>query len=440
MLDFIKNNKLIVGAAALIVVMILAIVVVFILAKFSGQEVEKQDPFGDTDTERQQASSTDSDFLFGTSSERFVPDGAVGSPVPEFRAVTKIPVAGAAVYEREQGGSVVEYVRFTSRINGHVFDTPLATIGDEVNVSSKTILRIGNAKWSRNGSSTISRYFDEGGTQMFAYINYAVYGTSTGGVAPVEFEGRPLVETIQDVALSPQGNELFYLVTNGEGSVGYIENVITGARVQIWKSLLRNLSVSWETQNRILVYSNPSSYAEGAIWSLNPTTKSTSVLLANNIALAGKTNTSGTKILYSLEEEGNTIFSLRILDIGTGETTHLPLATLVEKCSWGPMSKYVYCAIPRVEMHGKFLEDWYMGLTGTDDVLWRLDTSTGVVKKLLDPVEVTEEQFDIVDIVVSPQEDYVLFKTRVNNVLWALKLPEKHTTSESETTEKAAGE
>ena len=432
MLDFIKKNKIVVGAAALVVVMILAIIVVFILARNSDTEVENQDPFGDTGTERQQASSTDSDFLFGTSSERFVPDGAVGSPVPEFRAVTKIPIAGAVVYEREQGGAVAEYIRFTSRINGHVFDTPLATMGDEVNVSSKTILRIGNAKWSRNGSSTISRYFDEGGTQMFAYINYAVYGTSTGGVPPVEFTGRPMVETIQDVALSPQGNELFYLVTNKEGSIGYIENVITGARVQIWKSLLRNLIVSWETQNRILVYSNPSSYAEGAVWSINPTTKSTSIVLANNIALAAKTNTSGTKILYSLEEEGNTIFSLRVLDLGTGEITHLPLATLVEKCSWGPVSKYVYCAIPREEIHGKFLEDWYMGLTSTDDVLWRLDTGTGVVKKLFDPVEATEEKFDIVDIVVSPQEEYILFKTRVNNVLWALKLPEKHTTPSTE--------
>jgi len=434
MLDFIKNNKLIVGAATLIVVMIVAIFVLFFLARRADPEVENQNPFGDTGAERPLPTGTDTDLFFGTTSERFIPDGATGTIVPEFRAVTKIPVIGAAVYERVEDGKMVEYIRFTSRTNGHVFDTPLTTLGEETNVSSKTILRIGSAKWSKNGSSTVSRYFDEGGTQMFAYISHGVYGTSTDTApTPIDFVGRPVVETMQDVALSPRGNELFYLVTNNEGSIGYLENVDTGARTQVWSSLLRNLSVSWETGNRILIYSNPSSYTEGAVWSLNPSTKTTSVLLANKIALAAKTNGSGTKLLYSLEETENTIFSLRILDVGTGNTSHLPLATIVEKCAWGPQgSKYVYCAIPRKEPHGKFLEDWYMGLVNSDDVLWRLDTETGVVKKLLDPVEVTEEEFDMVDLVVSPQEDYVLFRTRINSVLWALKLPERSTVAVTE--------
>jgi len=58
MLDFIKSNKLIAGAAALVVVMILAIIIVFILARNSGPEEEKQDPFGDTGSERQQSVSS----------------------------------------------------------------------------------------------------------------------------------------------------------------------------------------------------------------------------------------------------------------------------------------------------------------------------------------------------------------------------------------------
>lgn len=428
MLDFIKNNKLISGAVVLMVLMILAIIMILFLARGAAPEPEERNPFGNTDTERPLTTDSGNEFLFGTSSERFVPEGAVGTVVPDFRAVTNIPVIGATVYEQNENGKLVEYVRFTARTNGHVFDTPLATLGEEKNVSSKTILRIGDTKWSRNGSSTISRYFDEGGTQMFAYISHATYGTSTteGVRGPVEFEGRPVVETIQDVALSPQGDELFYLVTDGDGSKGYVENVVSGARTEVWSSLLRNLSVSWETPNRILIYSNPSSYADGAVWSLDPNTKTTSVLMGDHRGLAAKTNGSGSKILYSLEESENNIFSLRILTLGTGDTTTLPLATIIEKCAWGPAgSKYVYCAIPRQEPSATFLEDWYMGLVSSDDVLWRLDTETGVVKKLIDPMEVTNEKFDIVDILVSPQEDFVLFKTRVNSVLWALKLPEK---------------
>ena len=71
------------------------------------------------------------------------------------------------------------------------------------------------------------------------------------------------------------------------------------------------------------------------------------------------------------------------------------------------------------------MEDWYMGLKNTDDTLWRIDANTGTVKKLFDPFEETEEKFDIENIVISPEENYMLFKTRVNNILWSLKLPEK---------------
>lgn len=433
MLDFIKNNKVVFGAVSVMALIILIIVILLITG--GGSSVSTTDPqtFPDTNAgvgvNRTFSSSSEEVFLFGTSSERFVPEGTAGVEVPDFRAVTKTPVLGAAMFERVENNIKTEYIRYTSRINGHVFDIPLATIGEEIAVSNKTILRIGNAKWSANGSSTFSRYFNEEGFQMFGYLNYVALGTSSeSALAPYEFVGRPVVENIQDIAFSPNGTEYFYLVNTKDGTVGYLENVASGAKKQIWTSTLHNLTISWHAQNKILVYSNPSSLGEGVVWIINPTTNKVSVLLANVFALAAQTNPAGTKLLYSLQESQNSIFSLRVLDLETGKTTHLPIATMAEKCAWGPAtSKYVYCAVPRKEMSGGMLEEWYMGLRGSDDVLWRIDTVNGVVKRLIDPLEETEEQFDIVDIKVSPQEDFVLFKTRVNNVLWALKLPEKLT-------------
>lgn len=430
MLDFIKNNKIIVGAVTAMVLMIIVIILLFVSSGNSTSESDGVETFPTNEAERYFATSSEEVFLFGTSSERFVPDGTEGAVVPNFRAVTRIPVAGATIYEKRSSSSTAEYIRFTSRINGHIIDTPLATLGEESTVSNKTILRIGNSIWSSNGSTTLSRYFEIGGTQIYSYLSFTTLGTTTeeGLPAPYVFDGRPMTETIQDAALSPSGDEFFYLVSTSEGTTGYLENVKSGARKLVWSSLLRSLSVSWTSQNTILIYSNPSSSAEGAVWIVNPHLNATAVVLAKNLALAAKSNPEGTKILYSLQETKNSIFSLRILDVTTGKSTHLPVATMVEKCAWGPgSSKYIYCALPRSEMSGSMLEDWYMGVLNTDDVLWRIDTATGVIKRLLDPFEETKERFDIVNIVVSPQEEFVVFKTRVNSTLWSLRLPEKVT-------------
>ncbi len=238
---------------------------------------------------------------------------------------------------------------------------------------------------------------------------------------------------ITDSAISPSGDRLFYLVNEDGNSHGFVENVNSGAKIKLWSSVLNNISVSWLTENMIVLYTKPSSIAEGAVWTLNPKTGETSVILANHFALAAKTNNSGNRLLYSIQESQNSIFSLRVLNMKTAKVNTMRLSTLVEKCTWGPEnSKYIYCAVPRDEISGNFLEEWYMGKTNSDDVLYRLDTEINIFKELLDPNEETGELFDIVDLVVSPDEDYLVFKTRVNNILWSLKLPEKIEIGEEE--------
>jgi len=48
----------------------------------------------------------------------------------------------------------------------------------------------------------------------------------------------------------------------------------------------------------------------------------------------------------------------------------------------------------------------------------------GTAQQVLNPVELTKDTFDIVDLVVSPNEDFLIFRTRQNSILWATRIPE----------------
>lgn len=425
--DFFKNNKLIAGVALAIIILLCIIAVVLLsLIKNKTTPGEEGVSFGNTDAERV---LSDEELLFGTSSEQWVAAGGSGAAVPNFRALTKTPAIGATIYILSSGE---EYVRFTSRTNGNVFDLPLATIGAETKTTNETIIRIGIADWSRNGETTFTQYLDKTGekieTYLRSFLQNATAEASVSSNASSTPKGRHLDENIVSASLSPKGDRIFYIVKNENGSVAYIENVASGKRSQVWSSILNNLTSSWEAPDLVLIYPNPTSAADGVLWTLQPSTGKVQVTLKRGLALSAKSNSAGDKILYSTQEVKTGATSLQVLNLKTGEIKKLGLASITEKCVWGPSaSKYVYCAIPREVQADKYLENWYMGVTSSDDLLWRLDIEIGTTKMLLDPQKETGVSFDILDLLVSPYEEYLVFRTKVTSGLWSLKLTENET-------------
>ncbi len=423
MINFIKNNKFI-SVSALIVLILIAVILFFFFAGGNKQNNDtKKEPFANTDTNREFPENIKNSFMFGTSSERFVPSNTDNTPSPDFRAITKDAVAGASAIKYTDNGSVKEKVRYTKLKDGHVFETPLSVVSDEELISNESILNIGNNTWSKNGSTTLLQYFGEYNEKISSYVETFVSGTSSS----VQLSNAHHIEgNIISSAISPKGTSIFYIVKTDNGSLGYVESIKSGEKTLVWTSLLTSLNSSWDTQNKILIYTKPSSIAKGVVWTLNPQTGKSKVVLSKKYALSPKINSFGDRILFSSEESKNGIFTLKVLNTETSEVRTLPMSTIAEKCSWGTgSSEYVYCAVPKENMSGTFMEDWYMGLTNTDDIIWRIGINTGTAKKLFDPFEETEEKFDIENIVISPEENYMLFKTRVNNILWSLKLPEK---------------
>ena len=320
------------------------------------------------------------------------------------------------------------------RSSGHIFDTNLAFIEEPLLRSGETMLLIVRVFWSPDGNTTLLQRLDSTGTKAYSYLGtFFTRGTSTdeqtqSAQGDLVFAGKHIeYDDVVSATISSDARSIFYIVKTDTGSVGYLESAPLGTRTQVWSSPLTNLTAVWGGRDSVLVYTNPSSVAQGFVWLLDVRKGTSKLVLKDEYALSARLDKTGTKILYSLEETSGGLTSLRILDIASGNVTLVPsgTASIVEKCVWDSVrSSIVYCAVPRNLGVKDYLENWQYGLLGSDDVLWQINTSTGEVRLVLDPVEVTTDSFDIVDISVSPFGNFLVFKTKQDDLLWSAQIPQ----------------
>lgn len=420
-----RNIKVLLGIGIALALILIVLAVLLFMGSGSNQQrgADSGDLFGDTSGTRTLATSTRNPFGELSTWTR-AHAGEVGAKAPEFRAISNRPAIALVALEATIQGVPEEVVRFVDHTNGHILETPLATLAKPDILSPKTVLRIGEAQWSATGSSTLLQYLDDTSAVVYSFLGTLRTDSNAASDTADMLHGRLLPNNILTAALSPDGRSVFYITSTDSGSAGYIESVEAGVSRKVWVSPLRDLTASWNTLNEILVYNNPSAIAMGVVWSINPRTEHTSRILGPDYALAALDDHEGNYVLYSLLESRADIASLRVENKETGAILHMPMATIIEKCVWGPSpSTYVYCAVPRNFDTKNYLEQWYQGTLSSDDTLWRFDAATGNSTFLLDPSKETKTVFDITNLVVSPQEDYLLFRERKTDLIWSLALP-----------------
>lgn len=412
-----RNKNFILGIGFILIITLIAIVSVFLYTPKDQVMVDNGDPFGDTTALRRGTTTTDAG-VFGDVTELLgTSGGATAQPAPQLRLLSEVPVSGAGVYSSVVGSSSVEYVRYVEKTTGNIRETPLATVVASSLLSQKTLLRVAHAFWSPNGRSLAILRFNETSDVIFGYL-----GLLTASTSQAMLEGRPLPNDIISTAFSPNSSAVAYLLAKGDGTTLFVEQTQTGTRKELWSSPLKNLTIRWDSTN-IMVYTNPTSHTVGVVWLIDPVSGKATKILGGENALAAKGRADGSKILYSLFEQAG-VPSLRVRDLTTSNVTYMPMATVVEKCAWGPVgTSYVYCAIPRAPLGKGFVDGMYQGIVATDDVLWRFNVDTGEASQLIDLFDTLKVRLDVEYPMVSNDGQYLIFKTRKNDYLWALQLP-----------------
>jgi len=428
-----RNNNIIFAAIGILLAIILLFILVFTLGGESKDVVKDTSDFPDTGGNSEFPTGGRAGLTSGTENTGDVkPETDNQSTSSPLRLITKEPVSGAIALDKRNGIRTGPYVRYVERATGNIRETPLDHIEEPTTLSTKTILRVSEALFAENGSTTVLRYLNEAGDTIFSYLGTltttAVTSDSSADPATskTELRGRPLPNNIISLAFSQDGGSLFYLQRTDKGATGFLESIATGERSELWSSPFKNLTASWGGAT-IAVQLNPTPEAVGTVWLIDRASKRVTTPLTPQYGLAALISPRGTHLLYSFNETQGGTPLLRSLALKTNEVQYLSMATLVEKCAWSEDERYLYCALPRTQysVRADFVERWNQGLEASDDALWRFDVTTGTAKELIDPHEVTKSSFDIVSLSVTPREEYLVFRTRYGNKLWGFELPEE---------------
>lgn len=424
-----RNKLFILIAGAIVLIVVVVLLVVFLFSGNTTTTPVDDVLFGDTSEERPFDFDTDPYNPSGTSSAPVLH----GDALPALRLLTTEPVAAVTTGTRETTEGRLPFARYIERGTGHVFDADLTSTTPPERMTAVTVPRIQEAYWAATGSTTAFRYLDAEAREVLTYLgNLDLHnreGTVEDGAAPAVLSGAFLPRNIISLAFSPNGQSLFFIVPTESGSLGYVQNLSTGARSLVWDSPIRELQTTWSDPGQILVASRPGSDSRGFAWSVSPVNGRTQLVLSDVPGLTVLANTTGEKILYSALEQ--TLASLRVLDLANNKVTYLSLISLPEKCVWSTnVPDHLYCAIPfAIPKKNEFPEDWYQGKIHWRDNIWRIDVGSGATK-LVGPIEdLVERSIDAVDLTLSPDEQYLVFRSRQDDLLWSLKLPEVSTST-----------
>lgn len=422
------RNKLflaISGGAVLLIVVVL-LVLFLVGGGSSNTNGAAVDPFADTSGERPFDIDTDrTDTTSGTSSAPILQ----GDSLPVLRKLTEAPVSSVTTLRIADSVAVEPYARYVERGTGHVFDVNLSRTTEPHAVTIETVPRIQQSAWAQNGSTTLVQYLGQDASTLSTFLGTlkesAPPDEGAEGGAAYEMSATFLAENIIGYAFAPTKNEVFYLVPTDAGSVGYIESLDTKSRRQVWASPLRELAATWNSPDHILVTTKPSSDSVGWAWRVNLKNGQADLLLSEVVGLTTLENRAGTKVLFSTLE--TTLAALKVLNLSTGAVSSLSLITLPEKCTWSARETAVlYCAIPfAIPQKREFPEGWYQGTVTWRDNIWRINTDTGTTKMLASVNDLVDRTVDAVDLTLSPDEDFLVFRAREDDSLWSLKLPEQ---------------
>ena len=332
--------------------------------------------------------------------------------------LTQNAITGATFKESQSLYDLDGKVRYVEKSTGHIYEIKPDGSEQSNRISNTTILKSFEVIWSFDANNLIVRYLkDENNKEVVK--NFLLNLTEQGlESATSSSQGTFLPPTIREISSSPLENKFFYLTKSGNGATGVASSFEDNKHDQTFFIPFSEFDVFWPNRNTITFLSKPSYITDGFLYLLNLKTKSFDKILGNIKGLTYLYAPSGEKIIYSKSEVKN--FSTFIYDIKTGLSELFNLKTLPEKCVWDrKTTDVVYCAVPKNIPFANHPDDWYQGLASFSDSIWKVNITTGTTEKIHD---IEPNDLDIINLFLSPNDDFLFFTNKKDLTLWSLKL------------------
>ena len=352
----------------------------------------------------------------------YTPPSPQNTVTAKLHRVSSMPIAGYGVFMKQRYGETiaetVPYIRYADRAMGNTYQTFADKI-EERKFSVTNVPKLYEAYFGNGGESVTMRYLKEDSKTIETFAGVLpkeILGGDTG--VENQLAGSFLPENISDVSISPDFSKIFYLLPSGDGTVGITAFASGEGKNQVFSSPFTEWLSQWPNQRMITLTTKPSGVALGYMYAVDPNQKDFNKILGGINGLTTLASPSGKLVLYA---DNN--LSLKIFNIGTGETVRAGVKTLPEKCVWGSGSDTVYCAVPKYISSVIYPDSWYQGETSFSDEIWKIDVLNGNGVLLADPTTIENAyNIDGINLKLSEEEKYLFLVNKNDSYLWELEL------------------
>lgn len=350
-------------------------------------------------------------FGFTGSQEEGVIDTIVDAILPDLkpdyvplRQLTTRRVAG---YVEIALASSSPQVYFVEAGTGHIYSLNLQN-GVEAKISNTTIAGARVAHISKNGTFAV---IQSGSNVTNPLTILPLSGTSTSAITVDE----PVLDfTITD------DDQLLYTTTATEGVVGKVYDIESQTSRTIFTTPLRQVSVAWGSHSEKTQYITP-----------KPARTLESFLYESTEGKLSRTNINGyglvvlptdKYILYTKSVDNDYVFFIQNKE--TGNDVKMDTPFFPEKCTVSSFS-IAYCGQNQGVVDGNFPDNWYRGEVSFADEIWAIDLDTQEAKVLINTLDVSGREIDMVHPNLSKDEMSLYFKNKNDYTLWVYDIVAK---------------
>jgi peptidoglycan hydrolase-like protein with peptidoglycan-binding domain len=308
---------------------------------------------------------------------------------------------------------LVPAVRYIKKENGEVVDIYLDTKEADV-VSNTVVPRVHEAFFGEGGEQVLLRYLDTDNETIETF-------GATINQERSRLDGIFFPKNIPFVALSPDKKEVFYLTEAGDYTKGIISSLLNTNRQPVFEHAFSEWIPTWGTDSVLELTTRPTFALPGENYSIRTSGGDLIRTINNKKGLTVLPSANGEYLLFNETVNGNPkLFSK---NKNTNTEKDLGVFTQTEKCVFTQQSNKAYCGVPRTIPVGQYPDDWYKGIVSFDDTLWVFGLDSDTPNRfLVDPEEDRGQEFDITKLMLSPQEDYLIFTDKKTGLLYGLSI------------------
>ena len=305
-------------------------------------------------------------------------------------------------------------VRFAEHGTGYIYDVDVR--GQyETKQTGTTIVRVAQAYFGDGGDSVIFRYLKNDNETIETYLGKIIppADTTSGQFATVS--GSFLPENISDLVMAPDGKSFAYLLPTPDGVSGVSLNTDGTNKTQLFSSSFDEWLLDWKNGG-MTATTKAASTVPGFSYLIQDA-GAFQKIIGGIDGLTTNLSPDGNSLLYD-SSDGNQINTF--IRHSNGDSTKLTISTLPEKCVWGASSNVIYCAVPTfIPVSATYPDDWYQGTVHFQDQIWRVNVNSGVAIMISD---LESKNIDVVDPMLDPQENFLIFKNNNDDTPWSLDL------------------